>query len=105
MRKWYIRDRDDNEVYLTEEQWQHIISKHGELRHYREDVLDPIRRGRRQQQPKDPQTYVYRLACDTIRPPFNGILVVVAFRFEYQITIGTMPNNFVVTAWGITMRR
>ncbi len=27
---------------------------------------------------------MYRLPCNTLRPPFNGILVVIVFRFEQQ---------------------
>jgi hypothetical protein len=70
-----------------------------------EDVLSTVRRGRRQQQPHDPQAYVYRQLCDKLRPPFNGIMVVVIFRFEDQENSGTIANNFIVTAWGIMMRR
>ncbi len=105
MRKWFVRDRGGREIYLTEEQWEHIVSQHRELRNQLDDVLNTVRRGRRRQQPQDPQAYVYRLRCDTLRPPFNGILVVVVFRFEQRENDGMIPNNFIVTAWGIMMRR
>jgi hypothetical protein len=102
-KKWFVRDREGREIYLTGEQWEHIVSRHSELREHLDDVLKTVQQGRRQQQPKDPQAYVYRLACNTLRPPFNGILVVVVFRFEQK---GDMiPNNFIVTAWGIMMRK
>jgi len=99
MHKWIVRDRDGREIYLTEERWEHIVSRHGELQDHLNDVLNTVRQGRRQQQPQDPQTYV-RLPCDALYSPFNGILVVVTFRFKQQA-----PNNFIVTAWGIMMRR
>lgn len=105
MRKWFVRDRKGREIYLTEEQWEHIVSKHRELRNHLQDVLKTVRRGRRRQQPQDPQTYVYRLRCGTLRPPFNGILVVVAFRFDHEEDGGMISNNFIITAWGIMMRR
>jgi len=105
MRKWFVCDRDGREIYLTEEQWEHIVSRHPELRNRLDDVLTTVRRGRRRQQPQDPQAYVYRWPCDTLRPPFDGILVVVVFRFEWQEDGGMIPNNFIVTAWGIMMRR
>ncbi len=105
MRKWFVRDHGGREIYLTEEQWEHIVSQHRELRNQLDDVLNTVRRGRRRQQPQDPQAYVYRLRCDTLRPPFNGILVVVVFRFEQRENDGMIPNNFIVTAWGIMMRR
>lgn len=104
MRKWFVRDRKGREIYLTDEQWDHIISQHPELRNHLKDVLNTVQRGRRRQQPKDPQAYVYRLGCNTLRPPFNGILVVVVFRFEYQDDV-EIANNFIITAWGIMMRR
>ncbi|MFN8455963.1 MAG: hypothetical protein U0401_15070 [Anaerolineae bacterium] len=105
MHKWSVRDRDGHEIYLTKEQWEHIVSGHSELRHHLDEILNTVRRGRRRQQPHDPQTYVYRLPCDNLRSPLNGILVVVAFRFEQQENAGMIPNNFIVTAWGIMMRR
>ncbi len=105
MRKWFIRDRDEREIYLTEEQWEHILDRHIELENHLEDVLDTVRQGRRKQQPKDPNTYIYRRPCDTLGQLFNGILVVVVFRFEEKEDGGMIPNNFIVTAWGIMMRR
>ena len=68
MRKWFVRDRDGREVYLTEQQWQHIVSGHGELRNHLDHVLNTVRRGKRQQKPLDPKAYVYRLTCDALRP-------------------------------------
>jgi len=101
-KKWFVRDRDGREIYLTEEQWKHIVTRHPELRNHLEEVLKTVQQGRRRQQPKDPQAYIYRLACNTLPPPFNGILVVVVFRFEDK---EMTPNNFIVTAWGIMMRK
>lgn len=50
MRKWFVRDCDGREIYLTEEQWKHIFDRHNEL-------------------------------------------------------MSLIPNNFIVTAWGIMMHR
>lgn len=104
MRKWLVCNHRGREIYLTEERWNHIISRHGELRDHLDDVLDTVRQGRRQQQSHDPQTYVYRFPCETLPLPFNGILVVVTFRFEHQEHDEIRPNNFIVSAWGIMMR-
>lgn len=104
MRQWVVTDSAGREIYLTEERWQHIISGHGELRTHLEDVLNTIQRGKRQQQRKNPQAYVYRLACSTLRPPYNGIMVSVVFRFATSEKAGMIANNFVITAWGIVMR-
>lgn len=105
MRKWFVKDREGREIYLTEEQWQHIISRHGELRQYLNEVLNTVKYGKRKQQPQDPQAYVYRQACDSLPPPFNGITVVVVFHFEQSPEGYEITNNFMVTAWGIMMRR
>jgi hypothetical protein len=32
-------------------------------------------------------------------------MVLVAFRFEEKGSVGIIPNNFVVSAWGVVMRR
>jgi hypothetical protein len=105
MRKWFVHDSDGREIYLTEEQWEHIKIRHPELRNHLDEVLNTVRRGKRRQQPQDPQAFVYRLLCDTLRPPFNGILVVVVFRFEAQENNGNViPNDFIVSAWGVVMR-
>ena len=103
MRKWIAYDREGREIYLTEEQWEHIISRHGELRNHLEDVLNAIRQGKRKQQPHDPQAYVYHCSCDTLRYPFSGIIVAVVFRFDPS-NGHENANNFIITAWG-TMRR
>ncbi|MGH7491518.1 MAG: hypothetical protein ACREOO_03900, partial [bacterium] len=104
MRKWFVHDNDGREIYLTEERWEHIVNRHSELYGHLADVLNAVRHGRRRQQPQDPQTFVYRARCNTLCWPFNGILVVVTFRFESQDIDGNMvPNNFIVSAWGIML--
>lgn len=105
MRKWVVRDRDGREIYMTEERWEHIVSRHPYLENHRNDVLATIQRGRRKQQPHDPRAYVYYRPCATLRSPFTGIMVVVTFRFKWRENGGMSPNNFVVTAWGIRWRR
>jgi hypothetical protein len=105
VRKWTVRDREGREIYLTEERWEHIVTGHPDLREHVDDVLATLCQGHRRQQPHDPHVYVYRRTCDVLRPPFNGILVVVAFRFQADSGGALQPNSFVVTAWGIVMRR
>jgi hypothetical protein len=58
MQKWFVHDSDGREIYLTEERWGHIANEHSELRNHLEDVLNTVRRGKRRQQPQDPQAYV-----------------------------------------------
>jgi len=40
MRKWFVHDSDGREIYLTEEQWEHIKIRHSELRNHLDDVLN-----------------------------------------------------------------
>ncbi len=100
MRRWTVHDRNGHTIYLTEERWQHIVERHDELTHHLEDVLDTIRYGRRRQDPIDPQVYHYYRACGTLPRDFIGIEVIVVFRFATE-NDETVPNNFVVSAWGI----
>ena len=66
MRKWFVHDSDGREIYLTKERWEHIQIRHGELKNHLDEVLDTVRRGKRRQQPQDPQAFVYRLRCDNL---------------------------------------
>jgi len=72
MQKWMAQDRDGREIYLTEERWNHILERHPYLQDHLEDVLDTIRQGKRQQQPHDPQAFVYRKECNRLPRPFSG---------------------------------
>jgi len=100
MKQWNVRDGHGREIYLTEERWAHITSRHRELAGRLDDVLDTLRLGKRQREPRDPQTYKYYRHYDDLPSPFNHIFVVVAFRFQELPDGSTVSNNFVVSAWG-----
>jgi len=101
MQRWTVTDRQGREIYLTQERWEHILSKHGELRGRREDVLTTIRLGRRKQSKLDPQTFCYYRSIDDLPEPYDTILVFVAFRYHNrQEGNEQATNNFVTTAWG-----
>jgi hypothetical protein len=44
MQRWIVRDRDGREIYMTEERWEHITTRHEELEGHLENVLDTLRR-------------------------------------------------------------
>jgi hypothetical protein len=96
MHRWIVQDRYHNEIYLTEERWQHIFERHGELRGRLNDLLDTLRYGQRKQEALAPQKYRYRQAYDDLNYGYNHIVAVVSFRYDDSGT----ANNFVVTAWG-----
>lgn len=101
MRRWTVKDRQEREVYLTEERWEHILSKHAELTGRLNDVLDTVRLGRRRQSKQDPNTFLYSRRNEALPVPYNTIIVCVAFRQQHSTDIfQTMHNNFITTAWG-----
>lgn len=96
MHRWAVQDRYGNEIYLTEERWQHILEGHDELRGRLDDLLDTLRYGQRKQEALEPQKYRYYWAYNDLKYGFNHIVAIVIFRYDDA----DMPNNFVITAWG-----
>lgn len=65
MARWTVRDRYGNEIYMTGERWQHIISKH-------HDLIGQRYRYR----------YRYRYRCLVLPNDNNRITVVVVFSYN-----------------------
>lgn len=105
MRKWTVQDRYGNEVFLTQERWEHILRYHAELTGLLDDLLETLRKGRRVQDPVDPRKYKYRRECAALPADYNTIVVVVKFSVHICADEGFAPNNFVVTAWGAYIHR
>ena len=103
--KWTVQDQYGNEIYLTEERWDHIQIYHPALRGRLEDVLDTIRSGQRKQKPLTPNEYKYFKGCDTLALHYNAIVVVVAFTWRKQAGGTVVPNNFIKTAWEVYVHR
>jgi len=101
MKRWTVTDRQGRKIYLTQERWDHILSKHPELEGRLEDVLATIRLGRRKSSKRDPQTFLYSRRNEDLLDPYNTILVFVAFRYiDLPDSNQQVANNFVTTAWG-----
>ncbi len=101
MIKGTVRDRWGHEIYITEERWQHIQTRHKELIGLFDEVLETLRRGRRRQEALDPSRYRYRYLCPALPPEFSHIVVAVVFRYKEQPDGTYVPNNFVTSAWGV----
>jgi hypothetical protein len=86
-----VIDRWGNRITLTDERWQHITEWHPELEGFKEDVLETIRKGRRRQDPIDPQKYKYIYQVKGLAFGLTHIVVVV------RIAV----RKFVLTAYGI----
>lgn len=100
-RRWTIKDRYGNDIYLTEERWNHIIEdvNHPELKDYEEYVQDVVQSGRRKQDTLNPQKYRYSMEFDDL-PEYNThIVVIVLFRFHEDEQRRPLPNNYIVTAY------
>lgn len=50
-KRWIVRDRYGNDIYLTQERWGHIIDRinHPEMAEYEEQLKETIQSGTRQQ--------------------------------------------------------
>ena len=95
MSPWKVIDRWGNEIILTEERWHHITFWHPELEGCLEQVLDTVRRGRRRQEPLDPNKYRYYRETDLLLPDYDHIVVIVKLA----------PDRFVLTAYPIFIGR
>jgi len=98
-RRWIERDRSGNEIYLTEERWEHITSpaNHPEMSGYENELRETIRVGRRKQEMLDPQKYRYSRAFENLTANNTHVVAVVIFRLAEDLS----PNNFIVTAYQI----
>jgi hypothetical protein len=100
-RRWTIRDRYGNDIYLTEERWAHIIEaiNHPELEDYEDYVQGVVQSGRRKQDTLNPQKYRYSMEFDDL-PAYNShIVVIVLFRFTEDEHGRPIANNYIVTAY------
>ena len=89
-----VTDRWANRITLTDERWQHIVEWHPELEDFQDEVLDTIRKGRRKQDPIDPQKFKYIRGVPGL--PFDLTHIVVVVRL--------MVRKFVLTAYGIELK-
>ncbi len=100
-RRWTVRDRLDNEIYLTHERWAHIIEpfNHPEMIFCEEHLGETIREGKRRQDPLNPRKYRYSKAFDDLAEDNTHIVAIVLFRYSESETGVPRPNNYLVTAY------
>ncbi len=82
--RWTVPDRYGNEIYLTQERWEHIIDSlnHPDLSEYEEHLRDAVRSGTRKQDPINPHKYRYVKAFDDLAEDNTHIIAIVLFRFK-----------------------
>lgn len=95
--RWIERDRYGNEIYLTDERWEHITgpANHPEMEGYESELRETIRLGTRRQETLDPQKYRYSRAFDDLTASNTHIVAVVVLKISAEME----PNNFIVTAY------
>ena len=66
--RWAVRDRYGNQIYLTEERWEHITEaiNHPEMLDYEHELQMTIRWAVRKQDSLNPQKYQYNMTFDEL---------------------------------------
>lgn len=104
MRKWTVQDRFNNNIYITEERWEHILESRPELEPHFEQLLETLRTGHRKQDPLIPNKYRYYKRFDELLPENNHLVLIVVFKTQLDERGDYVPNNFVVTGWANYIR-
>jgi len=95
MARKVVFDGNGNEIYLTNERWNHIIEFHPEMVNYQKHLFATLRKGKRKQDPIDPSLYTYYCNFNDLEKGYNHVIVVVKFGFTPMFE----PNNFILTAY------
>lgn len=98
-RRWTARDPFGNEVYLTDERWEHITDGHPEMAGYEDALRDTICRGQRRQELMAPQKFRYSKAFGELPMGNTHVVAVVLFRFDQSDDGRPRANNYIVTAF------
>jgi len=100
-KRWTSSDRYGNEIYLTQERWEHIVDpvNHPEMLDFEARLRETIRAGRRKQDPLNPRKYRYSKAFDDLDADNTHIVAIVLFRFVERRSGEISPNNCIVTAY------
>ena len=79
-RRWTVRDRHGNDIYLTHERWEHIAepTNHPEMSAYEEHLKETILSGKRKQDILNPQKYRYVKAFDDLVEDNTHIIAIVS---------------------------
>ncbi len=100
-RRWTVRDRYGNDIYLTHERWEHIVEpiNHPDMSAYKEHLQETIQSSKRRQDPLNPRKYRYSKEFDSLAGDNTHVIAVVLFKFSESPDGEPVPNNFIVTAY------
>ena len=94
-----ITDKYGNDIYITDEHWEHIYKRHPEIIGFEQSVIKTIRTGDRKEMMLEPG--VFRYSKTFLNLPNSHSHIVVIIKFEQQLASNHTinENNFVITAY------
>ncbi|MEW5987220.1 MAG: hypothetical protein AB1791_11340 [Chloroflexota bacterium] len=100
-KRWTIHDSYGNQIYLTEERWEHITEpiNHPEMAAYEEQLQETILTGARKQDSLNPRKYRYAKAFERLAEDNTHIIAIVLFGLTVDEQGRPIPNNYIVTAY------
>jgi hypothetical protein len=100
-KRWTVRDRYGNDIYLTHERWEHVVEpiNHPEMIAYEEHLKETIRSGKRRQDPLNPHKYRYIKAFDNLAEDNTHVIAIVLFRLSERPDGALVPDNYIATAY------
>jgi hypothetical protein len=99
--RWTVQDRYGNNIYLTQERWEHITDplNHPEMEDYEEALKETVQMGTRKQDSLNPQKYRYSKVFNNLPANNTHIVAIVLFRIRERELGEIESNNFIVTAY------
>jgi hypothetical protein len=99
--RWTAQDRFGNNVYLTQERWEHIIESinHPEMENCENELKETVESGTRKQDSLNPQKYRYSKEFDHLPANNTHIVAIVLFGVRESTMGEIVSNNFIVTAY------
>jgi hypothetical protein len=99
--RWTVQDRYGNNIYLTQERWEHIIDpiNHPEMEYYEEELKETVHTGARKQDSLNPQKYRYSKKFDDLPANNTHTVAVVLFGLQAGGNGEIESNNLIVTAY------
>lgn len=94
-----LKDKFGNQIYITDERWEHIHKRHPETIGYEKQIIKTVRSGDRSQLPLEPDVFKYKKSFNNLTEPHTQIVVIVKFSHKINQNRKATKNNFVITAF------
>lgn len=91
------KDKYGNEIYITEERWQHVLERHPEMSDCYQMLLKTIRTGKRKRRKREPSKFTYTRKFKNLSKG-NAIVAIVKFSFKI-VTDKEIQHNYLLTAY------